>query len=55
VPKNYPDPEELVTEDCITPPGAPKPHQPDGSTAQSYGNAAHYYAAKEEPKPYGTK
>jgi hypothetical protein len=55
VPKNYPDAKKLVTEDCITPPGAPKPPQPDGSTAQSYGDAAHFYAAKEEPPFYGKK
>ena len=54
VPKHYPNVEKLVTEDCITPPGVPKPHQPDGSTAQSYGDAAHYYAIKEEPPPYRT-
>jgi hypothetical protein len=55
VPKHYKNVEKLVTEDCITPSGAPKPHQPDDSTAQSYGDAAHYYAIKEEPPPYRTK
>ncbi len=37
------------------PPGAPKPRQPDDSTAQSSADAAHYYAIKEEPLPYRTK
>ena len=55
VPKHYRNLEKLVTEDCIVPPGVPKPHQPDGSTAQSYGDAAHYYSFKEDSPPYGKK
>ena len=55
VPPGYPDPSKLVTEDCIQPAGTPKPRQPDGSTAQSYADAAHFYSAKEESPPYRTK
>jgi hypothetical protein len=55
VPKHYHAVGKLVTEDCITPPGAPIPQQPDDSTAQSAADAAHYCAIKEESPPHRTK
>ena len=43
-------PGDFVTKDCVTvdEPGAREP-APDGSTSQSYADAAHYYCIKEEP------
>jgi len=56
VPRNYPDPKKLVTDDCIRPPDeARKGHSHPDSTAQSEGDAAHYYSGKEEAPPYRTK
>jgi hypothetical protein len=65
VPKHYRDPEKLVTEDCIRPDGPDrsfayadppvKPAHPSLTPEQAYGDAAHYYSAKEEGPPYRTK
>ena len=52
VPKDHPDATQLVIDDCIRPAGAPTPRMPDASTAQSYGDAAHFYSAKEARPPY---
>lgn len=55
VPKNYPDPKKLVTDDCIRPPDeARKGHPHPDSTAKSEADAAHFYAAKEDAPPYKT-
>jgi hypothetical protein len=55
VPKNYPDPQKLVTDDCIRPPDeARKGHPHPDSTAKSEADAAHFYSAKEESPPYKT-
>ncbi len=65
VPNNYPDAKSLVTADCIqagiagresayaATPVAP-PH-PGATPEQAYGDAAHFYSAKEEPPPYRTE
>ncbi len=44
------NPADFVTDDCVTvdEPAAQAPPS-DGSTSQSYADAAHYYAIKEEP------
>jgi hypothetical protein len=65
VPPRYPAPQELVTQDCIQPPGADwessyaappmKPVHPSLTPEQAYGDAAHYYSAKEESPPYRVK
>jgi hypothetical protein len=55
VPSGFPDPESLVTGDCIVPPGEYAetiPH-PD-STPESEALAAHFYFTKEEGPPYRT-
>ncbi len=62
VPPGYPDPQQLVTQDCIQPPGAAwesayaappmKPAHPSLTPEQAYGDAAHYYSAKEDAPPY---
>ena len=65
VPQKYPEVEKLITSDCIqangtdresayaTPPVAPT--NPNLTPEQAYGDAAHYYSAKEEGPPYRTK
>ena len=65
LPPNYPDPKQLVTEDCIRagdpdrtfsyadPP--PAPTHPSLTPEQAYADAAHYYSGKEEAPPYGTQ
>ncbi|MCW5552615.1 MAG: hypothetical protein KIS67_10720 [Verrucomicrobiae bacterium] len=65
VPTHYPEPLRLLTTDCIEAPGrggesafaAPpaKPSHPSLNPEQAYGDAAHYYSAKEESPPYRTK
>jgi hypothetical protein len=62
IPPGYPEPQRLVTQDCIRPPGedwesayaAPpmKPVHPSLTPEQAYGDAAHYYSAKEDAPPY---
>ena len=51
VPADHPAPGSLVTADCIRP-RRPDGTIEDGSTAQSYADAAHFYSAKEEQPPY---
>ena len=65
VPKKYPDPKKLVTEDCIRADGPDrtfayanppaKPSHPDLTPEQAYADSAHHYSAKEESPPYRTK
>ncbi len=56
VPSHYPDPQKLVADDCIRPPGeGGKGHPHPDSTAQSEAAAAHFFVGKEEPPPYGEK
>ncbi len=65
VPKNYPDATKLITADCIQPCGSDRdsayasppaaPTHPSLTPEQAYGDAAHYYSAKEEGPPYRTK
>ena len=56
VPKNYPQPEQLVTQDCIRLPGeGGKGHFHPDSTAQSEAAAAHFHMGKEEGPPYRIK
>ena len=65
VPKHYPDAKKLVTADCIRAerPGKkssyadapPAPAHPSLTPEQAYGDAAHFYSAKEEGPPYGKK
>jgi hypothetical protein len=65
VPQHYRNPEKLVTEDCINPDGPDrgfayadppvKPSHPSLTPEQAYGDAAHYYSAKEEGPPYRAK
>lgn len=65
VPPGYPEPPRLVTQDCIRPPGADwesayaappmKPVHPSLTSEQAYGDAAHYYSAKEDAPPYRIK
>jgi hypothetical protein len=50
LPSNYPDPQKLVTVDCIRPEGE------DDSTTESTAAAAHhYFLAKEAGPPYRGK
>ena len=49
LPAGVPEPQSFVSRDCVRAPGE------DASTAQSYGDAAHYYMGKEESTPYRTK
>ncbi len=51
VPAGHPEPASLVTADCIRP-RRPDGTIEDGSIAQSYADAAHFYSAKEEQPPY---
>lgn len=65
IPPGYPEPERLVTQDCIQPPdedgesayAAPpmKPVLPSLTPEQAYRDAAHYYSAKEDSPPCRTK
>ena len=65
VPKHYPDPEKLVTEDCIRPDSLdristyadppPNPTHSSLTPEKSYGDSAHYYSGKEEGPPYRTE
>ena len=63
VPKNYPDPKKLVTEDCTQPqPTTYPPYEPPNPTPlrkpipeQAAADAAHFYSAKEDSPPYRTK
>ena len=65
VPKNYPDAKKLITGDCIQAGGAGResayaapptaPAHPNLTPEQACGDSAHYYSAKEEGPPYGTK
>ena len=65
IPPGYPEPQSLVTQDCIQPPGADwesayaappmKPAHPSLTPEQAYGDAAHYYSAKEDGPPYRTE
>ena len=48
LPAWVPEPQTFVSRDCVSAPGE------DDSTAQSYGDAAHYYMGKEEGRPYRT-
>ena len=47
LPAFVPEPQSFVSRDCVRAPGE------DDSTAQSYGDAAHYLMGKEESPPYG--
>ena len=49
VPAFVPEPQTFVTRDCVRAPGE------DDSTAQSYGDSAHYDCGKEEGPPYRTE
>ena len=49
LPAFMPEPQSFVSRDCVHAPGE------DDSTAQSYGDAAHYYLGKEGGPPYRTK
>jgi SAM-dependent methyltransferase len=60
VPPGFPEPESLVTEDCIRPAGYYPPYEPPNPTPlsppdpnQAYADAAHFYAVKEGTPPYG--
>jgi len=65
VPRQYPNPKKLVSADCIRPREddqdsafAPPPTAPAHASLtpeQAYGDAAHYYSAKEEGPPYRPK
>ncbi|MBE0545444.1 MAG: hypothetical protein IH623_29250, partial [Verrucomicrobia bacterium] len=63
VPKHYPDPKKLVTEDCIRPQSITyPPYEPPNPTPlrkpipeQAEADAAHFYSAKDESPPYRTK
>ena len=65
VSKLYPNAKKLVTEECIQAGGVAKPRayaeppsapaHPSLTPEQAYGDAAHYYSAKEEGPPYGKK
>lgn len=61
VPPGYPDPQSLVTDDCIRPAGYlpftstdPRPIRPP-LAEQARADAAHFYSAKEESPGYGTR
>lgn len=61
VPPGYPNPQSLVTDDCIRPtgyppvtPGDPRPLLPI-LPEQARADAAHFYSAKEEAPPYRPK
>lgn len=49
LPAFVPEPGSFVSNDCVRAPGD------DDSTAQSYGDAAHYFSGKETGPPYRTK
>ena len=65
VPQHYPDAKKLITKDCIQAGGANRdsayaeppaaPTHPGVTPEKAYGDAAHYYSAKENSPPYGTK
>ena len=65
VPNNYPEAKKLITGDCIQPGPAGNesayaappvaPTHPSLTPEQAYGDAAHYYSAKEEGPPYSIK
>lgn len=54
LPPSYPNPQSLVTDDCIRPPDEGRKGQmhPD-TTAESEAAAAHYFMVKEDAPPYG--
>jgi SAM-dependent methyltransferase len=62
VPPSYPDVQNLITDDCIRPPGEPVPKLRDNAPPppappnpeQAEADAAHYYMVKEDAPPYGT-
>jgi hypothetical protein len=61
VPSGYPNPQSLVTDDCIRPAGYPpftptdpRPIRPP-VPEQAQADAAHFYSAKEESPDYGTQ
>jgi hypothetical protein len=65
VPRQYPNPKKLISADCIRPieddqdskfaPPPVAPTHPSLTPEQAYGDAAHYYSAKEEGPTYHPK
>ena len=61
LPPSYPNPQSLITDDCIRPPGEPPPKLRDNAPPppappnpdQAAADAAHYYMVKEDAPPYG--
>jgi hypothetical protein len=62
LPPSYPNPQNLLTDDCIRPPFSTyPPYEPPNPTPlrrpppeQAEADAAHYFMVKEDAPPYGT-